>query len=1327
MSNNKLILRTANSPYNQPNPDITKNSVLSYDEVDNNFIFLKGLDVYSASSLNNNLILYKQNGDNINVPLGNISYWTAGTGYGSVALSGANSVASGVFSVAEGSGNTTSGNYSHAEGIATTASGFASHAEGYSTTASQLYSHAEGYLSTASGFVAHAEGSSVASGTNAHAEGSSVASNTFSHSEGSTTTASGNASHAEGSSSIASGNTSHAEGLLTRAFGSYSHAQGSGATASGIASHAEGASTTSIGDSSHAEGLFTTAIGSGSHAEGYMNTSNGTYTHTGGQYNIASGTNAFIHSSGSTVNGDNSTILGGSENIINSAVTGSTILGGSKITGTTSDTVYGVNFNASGSIFSGNTNLLNIFKSINSLDIYTTGTTLNGNILSFNRNDTLSAYTVNLSGISSISYWTAGTGTNAIVQRNSNSVASGTLAVAEGGNTTASGNYSHAEGNSSIASGNTSHAEGIATTASSSGAHAEGQSTIASGQYSHAEGGATRASGNTSHAEGQGTTASHDFSHAEGYYTTAGYNSHAEGATTTASGNISHAEGNLTIASGDTSHAEGYTTTASGSYSHTEGQSTTASSYSSHAEGITTTASSSGAHAEGQNTAANGVASHAEGFLTIASGDYSHSEGILTTAYGNFTHAEGGSTYAGGLCSHAEGYSTVSDGFASHVEGSHNTALLLYSDNSSVGGEYNISSGYTAFIHSSGSTVIGNYSSILGGKGHRINANVTGSTILGGSFITGVTSDTVYGVNFNARNGITGVTISATTYLNLPTTGTLTFMFISGASSISTYRQAVPLSQYISAGVSVSSTTVTTTPTILGVFASNVGQPNLTVIPSGTFLVHYDTQKNAGSNNYYTYAELYKRSSGGTETLLSTTDNSSQSAVNTILNINASGLLSSNTLLDISDRLVVKIYGVMVSSSATIDLRIDDSTNSRLELPYASGSIFDIYTTGATLNSTTLQFRRNDNQLYSVNLSSVISNLWSGGSGSGSVALSGGSSTASGQLSVAEGFQNTASGQYSHAEGYQTKATDQYAHAEGWTTSAGYISHAEGYNSTASLLSHAEGYGCTSYDFGAHAEGRGCYAGAQGAHAEGYGTTAAGQGSHAEGGSTYAGVSYAHAEGSYTYAAGANSHVEGVYNTSVYLAGDNSSVGGQRNLASGNTAFIHSSGSTVMGDYSSILGGKGHTINANVTGSTILGGSYITGTTSDTTYVPALNIKTVGAGPGTITLAVDANGNVVNLASDISLKENILTLNDSLSKVNQLRGVTYTWKDTNAGGTQTNIGFIAQEVELVVPELTFENNGIKGVKYADTVALLVEAIKELTNEVNDLKQQLKNK
>ena len=80
------------------------------------------------------------------------------------------------------------------------------------------------------------------------------------------------------------------------------------------------------------------------------------------------------------------------------------VTGNSNLSGTTS---FGSN------IISGGTNLSNIFKSINSLDVYTTGVTLNNNILYFDRNDVLSAYTVNLSTFSSNDvYVTGGTFNN---------------------------------------------------------------------------------------------------------------------------------------------------------------------------------------------------------------------------------------------------------------------------------------------------------------------------------------------------------------------------------------------------------------------------------------------------------------------------------------------------------------------------------------------------------------------------------------------------------------------------------------------------------------------------------------------------------------------------------------------------------------------------------------------------------------------------------------------------------------------------------------------------------------------------------------------------
>jgi hypothetical protein len=85
---------------------------------------------------------------------------------------------------------------------------------GSNTVASGLYSHAEG-------------GSTVASETFSHAEGfGTIASAQLSHAEGYSTISSGNNSHAEGESTVSSGRSSHAEGNITKAVGDYSHAEG---------------------------------------------------------------------------------------------------------------------------------------------------------------------------------------------------------------------------------------------------------------------------------------------------------------------------------------------------------------------------------------------------------------------------------------------------------------------------------------------------------------------------------------------------------------------------------------------------------------------------------------------------------------------------------------------------------------------------------------------------------------------------------------------------------------------------------------------------------------------------------------------------------------------------------------------------------------------------------------------------------------------------------------------------------------------------------------------------------------------------------------------
>jgi hypothetical protein len=98
--------------------------------------------------------------------------------------------------------------------------------------------------------------------------------------------------------------------------------------------------------------------------------------------------------------------------------------------------------------------------------------------------------------------------------------------------------------------------------------------------------------------------------------------------------------------------------------------------------------------------------------------------------------------------------------------------------------------------------------------------------------------------------------------------------------------------------------------------------------------------------------------------------------------------------------------------------------------------------------------------------------------------------------------------------------------------------------------------------------------------------------------------------------------------------------------------------------------------------------------------------------------------------SDARLKENVRDLEGSLDKTLKLRGVKFDWIDESK--SKDNLGFIAQEVEEVIPEVVKDITNIDGeehkvVNYQAVVPVLVEAIKELKAEINELREQLKNK
>jgi hypothetical protein len=97
-------------------------------------------------------------------------------------------------------------------------------------------------------------------------------------------------------------------------------------------------------------------------------------------------------------------------------------------------------------------------------------------------------------------------------------------------------------------------------------------------------------------------------------------------------------------------------------------------------------------------------------------------------------------------------------------------------------------------------------------------------------------------------------------------------------------------------------------------------------------------------------------------------------------------------------------------------------------------------------------------------------------------------------------------------------------------------------------------------------------------------------------------------------------------------------------------------------------------------------------------------------------------------ASDVRFKENIQPLSSSLEKVMLLKGVSYDWKADEypkMGFTKNRqIGFIAQDVEKVFPELVqTDNNGYKGIYYGQMVPVLLEAMKEQQKEISELKKE----
>jgi hypothetical protein len=112
-------------------------------------------------------------------------------------------------------------------------------------------------------------------------------------------------------------------------------------------------------------------------------------------------------------------------------------------------------------------------------------------------------------------------------------------------------------------------------------------------------------------------------------------------------------------------------------------------------------------------------------------------------------------------------------------------------------------------------------------------------------------------------------------------------------------------------------------------------------------------------------------------------------------------------------------------------------------------------------------------------------------------------------------------------------------------------------------------------------------------------------------------------------------------------------------------------------------------------------------TAANFTYNPSTNALSVGS--------LTATGDVTAF-SDVALKSNIETLDGA--KAFAMRGVSFD-RDNKHGS-----GVVAQELEKIAPELVItHDNGLKSVAYSNIVGYLIEAVKHLKKEIEELKAE----
>jgi hypothetical protein len=258
----------------------------------------------------------------------------------------------------------------------------------------------------------------------------------------------------------------------------------------------------------------------------------------------------------------------------------------------------------------------------------------------------------------------------------------------------------------------------------------------------------------------------------------------------------------------------------------------------------------------------------------------------------------------------------------------------------------------------------------------------------------------------------------------------------------------------------------------------------------------------------------------------------------------------------------------------------------------------------------------------------------------------------------------------------------------------------------------------------------------------GYGTTAMGNNTFASGNISTAMGAHTKATASYSTAMGDNTMASGDASTAMGLqttaSGDNSTATGNQTTASGTNSFAtgiftNASGlnSTAMGSGAVSSGDFSFAVNSTASGlaSTAMG----SGAVASGNYAFAINLDgssgpSVGNNTFRISGAASIGGNLAwTNHSDRRLKKDIQYLHteNNLEKIMQLKAVRYRWNEYN---DLLNLGFIAQEVEGIIPEAVRydELNDIYGMEYTAIIPVLVEGMKEQQDMIEVQKTKIEN-